>query len=93
MENESHRQSPACPSEGKTLWHLILNSTCWYSALKVHLCVCCCAQTGVLEYPKEDSMTTMDRVKRFLQRKDGGAPGTPPKPPQASTPIQKRVRA
>ena len=50
------------------------------------------AQTGVLEYPKEDSVTTMARVKRFLQRKDGAAPGTPPKLPPSSTPKQKRVR-
>ena len=50
-------------------------------------------QTGVLEYPKEDSMTTMDRVKRFLQRKEGAAPETPPKTPGSATPKQKRVRA
>ena len=55
--------------------------------------IVCRAQTGVLEYPEENSMTTMDRMKRFLRRNDGGAPGTPPKPPQASTPKQKRVRA
>lgn len=50
-------------------------------------------QTGVLEYPKEDSMTTMDRVKRFSQRKEGAAPETPPKTPGTATPKQKRVRA
>ena len=53
----------------------------------------CHAQTGALEYTKEDSMTTMDRFKRFLQKKDGAAPATPPKPPQAHTPKQKRLRA
>ena len=53
----------------------------------------CHAQTGVLEYTKEDSVTTMDRFKRFLQKKDGAAPATPPKPPQAHTPKQKRLRA
>ena len=49
-------------------------------------------QTGVLEYPKDDSVTTMQRVRRFLQRKDG-RPETPAaKTPQMRTPKQMRTR-
>jgi len=72
----------------ETLDHL--HDICDVVTCKLHACLCD-AQTGVLEYPTEDSMTTMKRVKRFLQRKDG-APGTPAKTPQAASPKQKGVK-
>lgn len=50
-------------------------------------------QTGVLEYPKDDSVTTMDRVKRFLQRKDGGPETPQAKTPPAASSKQTRPRA
>ncbi|CAK0785848.1 hypothetical protein CVIRNUC_009060 [Coccomyxa viridis] len=49
-------------------------------------------QTGVLEYPKEDSMTTMQRVRRFLQRKDGRPESPAAGTPQTRTPKQTRAR-
>ena len=81
-----HAASGHGPSACRCGLHLLVRvvTAVWIDALHV--------QTGVLEYPKEDSMTTMQRVRRFLQRKDGRPESPAATTPQIRTPKQTRAR-